>query len=91
MNFVEIISVVLVILSYAVTFGMFIQRVKSLKVESDERFQFLMKELDTLKSFKETNKDTLNEINVSLRILTNEISYIKKHIEKLERVIDENK
>jgi predicted PurR-regulated permease PerM len=88
-SYLEVILFTLVyIVSIAVMVGVFMEKVKTIKRESDQRFQYLTKEIETLKNYREANRELLNDIKVSLELLTVEISFIKKHIEKLENYIE---
>ncbi len=83
-----IITIGLAVVGYAVGYGILIQKVNGIKTVNDDRYKHLNKEIDDLKIVKETTNDTLNEINVSLQILKNDIGYIKKNLDKIEKVIE---
>lgn len=77
-----IISLVIALITFSIGYGALRQRVMNNRAVSDDRYNFVVKEIDQIKEFNDKKMESLNQIAVTLEGMKRDIHYIKEKLEE---------
>lgn len=76
-----IVALIISLITFAIGYGILIQKVNSNKQISDERYNLVIKDIDSLQETNDETSKVLTDIKVTLQRLSSDIHYIKEKME----------